>query len=135
MTADPITLPIPDDVPRTLEQVSDALGAPFTINALRAAAERGDLVTYRVVGTALFTDRRYVQMWIEQCRRRSCVSSGEEGPGAKPRADAAPAGSSAPPDSRTAAVAAAEAVAGKLTGGRDPKTRPRPAGRGIRSIS
>lgn len=79
MTAHQIAVPIPDDVPRTLEQIAEALGEPYTVNTLRAAVERGDLVTYRVVGKAYFTDRRYVQDWIERCRARQSDPGGDDG--------------------------------------------------------
>lgn len=134
MTASTISIPIRDDVPRTLEQVADALGAPYTINTLRAAADRGDLVTYRVVGTALFTDRRYVEDWIERCRARA---SDADPPEQTERPEPTPSPATTPPDDRTAAVAAAEEVASRLTGGgrQAPKNQPRPKRRSIRPVS
>lgn len=130
MATTTISIPIRDDVPRTLEQVADALGTPYTINTLRAAADRGELVTYRVVGTALFTDRRYVEDWIERCRARA---SDAGPPGQTEPPEPAPPAAGTTPDNRTAAVAAAEEVASRLTGGgrQAPKDQPRPKRRSI----
>ena len=127
-----MSLPLVDDVPRTLEQVAEALGAPYTVNTLRAAADRGDLVTYRVVGTALFTDRRFVEDWIERCRARTSGTRGDD------RSEGAgPAHASSATADAGAATAAAEDVASRLTGGgrRTQTARPRPMGRTIRPVS
>jgi hypothetical protein len=99
-----ITVPLPDDVPRSLADVADALGYP--VASLRSAADRGDLPTYSLVGRGRYTDRRYVIDWIRTCRARAAGRRREA------------------PAEQQADASAADAIADGLIGTRRPRSRP-----------